>query len=157
MIVFGDFPGLDWRITMSTAHVLTNPNLAQFLHDQARDTEAIGIGEMARQYSTTLRTLRFYESRGLLSPRREGVNRYYDINAQRRFRLIDEGRKLGFTLTEIAELLGPVTNVGELKLTVQKIMDQIAHLEQQRRDIETALSSLRRRYYMMTDPGYGED
>jgi DNA-binding transcriptional MerR regulator len=67
--------------------------------------------------------------------------------------LIDEGRKLGFTLSEIAELLGPSTNVRELKLSVQKIKEQMQHLERQRTEIEVALALLRRRYYMLSEPG----
>jgi DNA-binding transcriptional MerR regulator len=110
----------------------------------------IGISEMSRLFDTTLRTLRFYEARGLLKPRREGQNRYYDAAQQQRFRLIDEGRKLGFTLTEIARMLGPDTSVDRLNLTLDAIQDQIDHLEDQHRQIDQALADLRRRYYVMS-------
>jgi DNA-binding transcriptional MerR regulator len=111
----------------------------------------IGIGEMAKRHSTTLRTLRFYEAKGLLKPRRSGQNRFYDNSAQHRFKLIDEGRKLGFTLTEIAELIGPSQSVRELNLSMEKIADQILHLEEQHRQVTVALSALRRRYYLMRE------
>jgi DNA-binding transcriptional MerR regulator len=137
------------------AHAISTRDLTDFLTEQAADRQFIGIADMARQCKTTLRTLRFYEARGLLKPQREGVNRLYDEQTQRRFKLIDEGRKLGFTLTEIAELLGPSSNVLELKLSVKKIKEQMAHLERQRVEIETALANLRRRYYVLSEPGFG--
>jgi DNA-binding transcriptional MerR regulator len=115
------------------------------------DPKFMGIGEMARRFDTTLRTLRFYEARGLLMPHREGSNRYYDTNQQHRFQVIDEGRKLGFTLTEIADMLGSSRSTNELRLTLDKILDQIEHLEGQRSQIDAALSALRRRYYLMSE------
>jgi DNA-binding transcriptional MerR regulator len=124
--------------------------------DGASSTDSLnpafmGIGEMARRFDTTLRTLRFYEARGLLMPHREGSNRYYDTSQQHRFQVIDEGRKLGFTLTEIADMLGSSKSTNELRLTLDKILDQIEHLEGQRSQIDTALSALRRRYYLMSE------
>jgi DNA-binding transcriptional MerR regulator len=115
-------------------------------------TPEIGIGEMARMFGTTLRTLRFYESRGLLKPRRDGQHRYYDEGEQHRFRLIDDGRKLGFTLSEIASMLDQSRNARELTLSLDNILEQIEHLENQRRDIDAAITSLRQRYYVMSDP-----
>lgn len=111
----------------------------------------IGIGEMAKRHATTLRTLRFYEAKGLLKPRRSGQSRLYDDNSEHRFKLIDEGRKLGFTLTEIAELIGSSQSVGDLNLSLERITDQITHLEDQHRQINAALSALRRRYYLMSE------
>jgi DNA-binding transcriptional MerR regulator len=140
------------RISIQDA--MSTNDLMQFLADQEADTHYIGIADMAKKCQTTFRTLRFYEARGLLKPRRHGVNRLYDTHAQRRYKLIDEGRKLGFTLSEIAELLGPSSNVSELKLSVKKIKEQIAHLERQRVEIEEALASLRKRYYMLSEPGF---
>ena len=140
------------RISIHDA--VSNQDIVNFIADQDTDDKYIGISDMAKQCQTTFRTLRFYEARGLLNPRREGVNRLYDINAQRRYRLIDEGRKLGFTLSEIAELLGPSTNVKELKLSMKLIKDQISHLERQREEVEAALASLRRRYYMLSETGF---
>ncbi len=106
---------------------------------------------MSRRFNTTLRTLRFYEARGLLQPRREGQNRYYDAVQQRRFKLADEGRKLGFTLTEIAKMLGPDASADHLHLSLDMIIDQIGHLEEQHRQIDQALADLRRRYYLMSE------
>lgn len=139
---------------MSTALIkeTRSSDVEFFLSDAEEDRRLLTISEMADRFQTTLRTLRFYEARGLIHPIRKGMTRWYDVQTQRRFELIDEGRKLGFTLTEIGDLLGNSTTASSLKLTVQKIRDQIAHLERQRDEVERALVALRQRYYVMTDP-----
>jgi DNA-binding transcriptional MerR regulator len=117
------------------------------LHDE------VGIAEMARRFQTTLRTLRFYEQRGLLKPRRSGMNRYYDDFAQQRFRLIDEARKLGFTLTEIAGMLPDPASNDQLRFTADKLLDQIEYLEGELVRINEALGKLRLQYYLVTSDG----
>jgi DNA-binding transcriptional MerR regulator len=63
------------------------------------------IGDLAREFGVTLRTLRFYEHRGLLKPRRQGLARFYDEKAKARLALILKGKQLGFTLPEIRAML----------------------------------------------------
>jgi DNA-binding transcriptional MerR regulator len=105
------------------------------------------IGDLAREFGVTLRTLRFYEDRGLLSPRREGTARIYDPRDRARLAVILKGKQLGFTLTEIramvAEERGSEVPAANLKLSLAQIDDQIAHLEQQRTEIEEALAELK--------------
>jgi DNA-binding transcriptional MerR regulator len=105
------------------------------------------IGDLAREFGVTLRTLRFYEDRGLLSPRREGTARIYDARDRARLSVILKGKQLGFTLTEIramvAEERGSEVPAANLKLSLAQVEDQIAHLEQQRTEIEQALEELR--------------
>src|SRR5215218_9919278 len=104
------------------------------------------IGDLVREFGVTLRTLRFYEDKGLLSPRREGRARIYDARDRARLSVILKGKQLGFTLTEIramvAEERGEIP-AANLKLSLDQVDDQIAHLEQQRGDIEQALVELR--------------
>ncbi len=64
------------------------------------------ISQMSRLYGVSLRTLRFYEDRGLIKPRREGNARYYRSSDRTRMDMIVKGKKLGFTLTEISDLIG---------------------------------------------------
>jgi DNA-binding transcriptional MerR regulator len=64
------------------------------------------ISQMSRVYGVSLRTLRFYEDRGLIKPRREGNARYYRGADRVRMEMILRGKKLGFTLTEINDLIG---------------------------------------------------
>src|SRR5688572_31470451 len=63
------------------------------------------IGDLAREFGVTLRTLRFYEDRGLLSPRRDGTARIYSARDRDRLSVILKGKQLGFTLTEIRAML----------------------------------------------------
>ncbi len=108
--------------------------------------------EIARLWSITPRALRFYESRGLISPRREGRARIYGQSDSSRIGLILKAKKLGFTLTEIGEMIaadaggadaGERTTDG-LHLTAQKCLDQIARLEAQMKTTIEALADLRR-------------
>jgi DNA-binding transcriptional MerR regulator len=101
------------------------------------------IGDLAREFGVTLRTLRFYEDRGLISPRRSGMTRLYNEKARARLALILKGKHLGFTLTEIRAMLESEEGGGDLKLTPEQIVEQIAHLEQQKIDIDKAIAELR--------------
>ena len=103
------------------------------------------IGEMASEFNVSLRTLRFYEDRKLLRPRREGNTRLYSPTDRLRMQMIMKGKQLGFTLTEIHDLLGnyDITDDFEGKLKPQQIVTQIDHLERQRTEIDGAIARLR--------------
>jgi DNA-binding transcriptional MerR regulator len=107
------------------------------------------ISETAREFGVTLRTLRFYEDRGLIRPRRDGGARFYGPNERTRVRMILNGKRLGFTLTEIADLIGAPDPLRtseadfERRLGPHQISSQITHLERQRREIDDAIGRLR--------------
>ncbi|HKN30775.1 MAG TPA: MerR family transcriptional regulator [Roseiarcus sp.] len=105
------------------------------------------ISQMSRLYGVSLRTLRFYEDRGLIKPRREGSARYYRGVDRVRMEMILRGKKLGFTLTEINDLIGSKganeTPDLEEQLQPQQIVNQIGHLERQRTEIDSAIERLR--------------
>jgi DNA-binding transcriptional MerR regulator len=105
------------------------------------------IGDLAREFGVTLRTLRFYEDRGLLSPTREGMSRIYSALDRDRLKVILKGKQLGFTLTEIRAMVSEQARDGapNLNLSLAQIDEQIGHLEQQKREIEEALGELRSR------------
>ena len=63
------------------------------------------IGELAGEFDTTLRTIRFYEDRGLLTPERQGTTRIFHDRDRVRLQLILRGKRLGFTLDEIAHVI----------------------------------------------------
>jgi DNA-binding transcriptional MerR regulator len=114
----------------------------------AENAKSYTIGDLAREFSVTLRTLRFYEDRGLLSPRRDGTARIYDARDRDRLSVILKGKQLGFTLTEIRAMLAEdrlTDGVANLKLSLDQIEDQIGHLEQQKVEIEEALAELKSR------------
>ncbi|MEJ1157025.1 MerR family transcriptional regulator [Prosthecomicrobium sp. N25] len=105
------------------------------------------IGDLAREFDVTLRTLRFYEDKGLLNPRREGLNRIYNRRDRARLKLVLMGKRVGFSLTEIKEMLdlydlrdGQMT---QLRVALKKFNEQIGILEAQKRDCELALDELK--------------
>ncbi|WP_158806694.1 MerR family transcriptional regulator [Beijerinckia sp. L45] len=113
------------------------------------------ISDMARIYGVSLRTLRFYEDRGLLAPQRQGTARFYNANNRTRLELILKGKRLGFTLAEIQDLIasrfkhghgqGNGSDKADLTsgLDGHQIEAQIAHLERQRSELDDALQELR--------------
>jgi DNA-binding transcriptional MerR regulator len=117
------------------------------------DKTEFGINELASEFSLTHRALRFYESRGLLSPQRVGRRRIFSRADRDRLTVILKGKKLGFTLTEISEMVevqaGRATQHG-LTLTVEKCLEQIAHFERQIAEATEALAELRRIHVMFS-------
>jgi DNA-binding transcriptional MerR regulator len=118
-------------------------------HDRSSESGAadiaMTIGEVAREFGVTLRALRFYESKRLIAPRRDGSVRLYRRGDRERIVLILTGRRLGFTLAEIGSLLGKPGGSG-LPLTREKCVEQINLLERQKRGIEIAIAELRQIY-----------
>lgn len=114
----------------------------------SRDTDRISIGELARDTGVTLRALRFYQSKGLLAPQRDGASRVFSCEDRARLSLIQQGKRLGFTLGEIRELLAARVLGGAetLPITRKKCVEQIKHLEHRRRGVELALAELRQIY-----------
>jgi len=110
--------------------------------------DRITIGELAREAGVTLRALRFYQSKGLLAPARDGVSRVYGQADRDRLALILQGKRLGFTLHEIREMLAARARGCHKALPIdrKKCIEQINLLERQRHDIERALAELRRIY-----------
>ena len=106
------------------------------------------IGELAREAGVTLRALRFYQSKGLLTPQRNGTTRLFTADDRDRLALILQGKRLGFTLHEIREMLAARDrgNTHMLPINRKKCVEQINLLERQRREIEAALGELRRIY-----------
>jgi DNA-binding transcriptional MerR regulator len=103
------------------------------------------IGETAREFGVTLRALRFYEAKHLIAPQRDGAIRLYHRSDCERLALIMTGRRLGFTLAEIGDLLGKPDG-NDLQLTREQCVTQINLLEQQKRGIEIAIAELRQIY-----------
>src|SRR5579872_5168789 len=90
----------------------------------ARDDAPLTIREVARQFGITLRALRFYEAKRLIAPLRRGATRLYRRNDCERLTLILAGRRLGFTLAEIRDLLGKPEG-KTLHLTREQCVAQI--------------------------------
>jgi len=114
--------------------------------DTSGDEPSYSIGDLARKFDVTLRTLRFYESRGLLSPSRQGQHRRYGRQDADRLTVILKAKRLGFTLTEIREMItaaGGAASRHALKLSREKCLEKIALFERKLAETEEALAELR--------------
>ena len=104
------------------------------------------IGEMAREFGVTLRALRFYEDKGLLHPSREGHTRLYSEKDKTRLRLILLGRRVGFSLRDVKQIMDLYepggSNVRQLKVALEKSERQIGKLHRQRKALEEAIGEL---------------
>lgn len=104
------------------------------------------IGELATEFDTTLRTIRFYEDRGLLSPQRQGTTRIFSDRDRVRLQLIQRGKRLGFTLDEIAHVLALYDETpgetGQLRYLLVDIEQRRTGLLQKRHDLDEALAEL---------------
>ena len=104
------------------------------------------IGELARECDVTLRALRFYEGKGLLSPARHGGARLYGDEDVRRLRIVLRLKRVGFSLVEIRELVdrlvAPGRGDGRLEALLGRIEAQVEVLEEQRRQIDLSLAAV---------------
>ena len=121
---------------MDNVPVFAAPSTSGVRRSGEGRVETYSIGDLAREFGVSLRTLRFYEDRGLLSPRRVGSSRLYDAGDRDRLILILKGKQLGFTLSEIRDLLARHErgegSAAKLQLSPKQIEDQITHFERQR-------------------------
>lgn len=117
--------------------------------DSSTGKVAFTIGELSREFGVTLRALRFYENKGLISPQRDGLNRLYSQGDRTRLALILKGKKLGFTLGEIRQMIA-LEEAGAdneaLPLSLEKCLEQMAMLQRQKAEIEEGLNELSRIY-----------
>ena len=110
--------------------------------------ELFGITELCRQFGITLRTIRFYEDKGLLAPRRVNGARVYTRRDRARLALILRSKAIGASLDEIRHFLDLYGTHGEgrvqqMRYVVQRTDEAIAELETKRAHIEATLSELR--------------
>lgn len=105
-----------------------------------------GIAELAREFAVTARTIRYYEDHGLIAPVRAGQRRIYSARDRVRLRLIMRGKRLGFSLGDIREMLDMYdadrSEVAQLRLVLERIEGRRASLRQQQRDVEAMLREL---------------
>jgi len=112
------------------------------------------ISDLANEFGITARAIRFYEDKRLLQPRRNGLSRVYGRRDRGRLKLILRGKRLGFSLSDISEMLDIYDPHGEgreqLNVMLEKIRQRVAVLEQQRRDIDEVLEELQENCGLIT-------
>ena len=105
------------------------------------------IGDLARELDVTPRAIRFYEDEGLLSPRRNGGRRVYSKRDYVRLKLILRGKRLGFSLAEVREMLELYDSAPDERPQLAKFVAALGarreQLERQREEIEELLAEIR--------------
>jgi len=109
--------------------------------------ETFSIAELAEAFEVTPRAIRFYEDKGLLHPARQGQTRVYSQRDRARLLLILRGKRVGFSLADIREMLDLYDRKdgqeAQLTVSLNKFRERIETLERQREDIDAALLELR--------------
>jgi DNA-binding transcriptional MerR regulator len=104
------------------------------------------ISDLSREFGITTRTIRFYESRGLIAPERVGTSRRYSKRDRARLMLILRGRNLGFTVEDVGQYLALYDadpgQIAQTSLLLDKVQTAIKDLEKKRDDISKALTDL---------------
>lgn len=110
-------------------------------------SKTYSISDLAAEFNITTRTIRFYEEKNLLNPRREGTRRIYSPADRTRLRLILRGKRLGLSLDESAEIVlmygSPVNNRKQLEKLVSRIQEKRGELKRQQADLEFMLLDLK--------------
>ncbi|MDX1704834.1 MerR family DNA-binding transcriptional regulator [Pseudidiomarina sp.] len=110
------------------------------------DLTTYSIGELAREFDITTRSIRFYEDQGLLTPGRQGQTRLYTNKDRVRLKLILRGKRLGFSLAETKRLFDLYdmenSSVRQLHTVLELIDDKKLSLKQQLEDIKVLLVEL---------------
>ena len=109
-------------------------------------TRTYSIAELAREFGVTIRTIRFYEDEEMLSPLRDGQRRIYRPRDRTRLKLILRGKRLGFKLAEVREIVNlydaPQGEDAQLHRLLARIADRRQELEAKREDIEASVRDL---------------
>ena len=104
------------------------------------------ITELSSEFGVTLRTIRFYEEQGMLSPARQGRSRVYAARDRVRLKLILRGKRLGLSLSEIAEIIDlyeVARDESSQALTLlNKLSTRKKQLIQQREDIKQVMHDI---------------
>jgi len=114
--------------------------------NQPQETHTYSISELSKEFEITPRSIRYYESEGLISPQRLGSQRIYHRGDLIRLHLILRGKRVGFSLSEIREIINlydsPKGEQKQTTLLLGKIEERRDALYQQQKDIKTMLIEL---------------
>jgi DNA-binding transcriptional MerR regulator len=113
----------------------------------AEESRLYTIGELAADLSVTTRTIRFYESKGLIAPARRGVARSYSRRDRARMMLILRGKNLGFSLEAIGEYLklydADPARIAQTQMLLAGVEEAIDKLQVKRADLDRTLKELK--------------
>lgn len=132
------------------------PAIAAYAPIEPRhDRDAFSISDLSAEFGVTARALRFYEDEGLISPERRGTARVYSHRDRARLAWILRGKRVGFSLAEIRELLD-LYDIGDGRraqrsATIARCRDRIAMLDAQKHDIDAAIAEISQ-FITLLDP-----
>ncbi|SFS10171.1 transcriptional regulator, MerR family [Sphingomonas jatrophae] len=127
----------------------------------AQGRERFTISDLAEEFGVTPRALRFYEDEGLISPERVGVARVYSRRDRARLAWILRGKRVGFSLVEIREMIDLYDlddgRETQRHVTQARCADKITALKRQRDDIDSAIAELESFLRVLSaEPGQGD-
>lgn len=110
--------------------------------------DLLSIRQMCDVFDVTPRTLRFYEAKELIAPQRRGTARLYTYRDRARLKLILRGKRFGFSLEDIRQLLdmydrAPGQQEAQLRRTYELAADRLAQMERQRAELDEAIAELK--------------
>ncbi len=111
------------------------------------DDDLKTIGEMCDEFDVTPRTLRFYEAKELIAPKRDGTRRLFTRACRARMKLILMGKRFGYSLEEIRQLLD-LYYIGDQQVTQIRRsyalgLERLARMEAQRDELDAAIRDFR--------------
>jgi DNA-binding transcriptional MerR regulator len=131
---------------MATATTLVRAQSPDTGSDDERG-QSFTIADLAREFDVTARTIRFYEDQGLIAPTRQGLNRIYSRADRFRLGWILRGKRLGFSLAEIKELLDLYetdrSRVSQLKAALKRAREHVVEMERKAHDLQAQIAELR--------------
>lgn len=108
--------------------------------------QTFSISELAKEFDITPRSIRHYEDKKLIKPLRNGSQRIYSKGDKVRLQLILRGKRIGFSLSEIKEIISMYQSPSDEKMQTELLIEKIAErrqaLCQQQKDIKTMLLEL---------------
>jgi len=124
------------------------PDLVAGFDPGAVGRDEFTIHDLTREFGISARTLRFYEEKGLLCPRRNGQERLYSRRDRARLKYVLLGKSVGFSLEDVREMLD-LYDLGDgqqtqLRVALTRFDERIGRLRRQQADIDRAIAELSR-------------